>query len=190
MISSSQQSDEPIIRAEFSRKLITYWNLNSVLAFVVSIIGIPLAPIWFFLIGPILYRKAFNRLSCELYPRRLVIRRGLIFRVEKTIPLTKIQDMTFRDGPILRALDLCKISVETAGQSAAPGMADADLTGLVNADEFKETVLKQRDSLDQNNARLPESNESIPTLDSAGAQQTLDEIKDILLRIESHLNSK
>ncbi len=191
MTNSPTKSEEPILRAEFSRKLILYWNINSSIVFLFTIIGIPIGLIWFFLVGPTIYRKAFARLSCELYPRRLVIRRGLIFRVEKTIPLTKIQDLTFRDGPILRALDLCKISVETAGQSAGPGMAEADLTGIINATEFKEAVLSQRDALDHSESRSEATSPTVaPNLDSAYTLQLLEEIRDSLVRIESHLHRK
>jgi putative membrane protein len=186
------QPEQPIIEAEFSKKLILYWNIQTSLVFALTIIGIPIGIIWFFFIGPILHAKAFERLACQLYPRKLVIRRGIWFRVEKTIPLSKIQDLTFRDGPILRALGLCNISVETAGQSAAPGTSDADLTGIIDAQKFKERVLSERDNIDYNpsikndSAALADS-QYTASLDGLETRQILAEIRDSLKRIEKRL---
>jgi membrane protein YdbS with pleckstrin-like domain len=39
-------------------------------------------------------------------------------------------------GPIMRALDLRKLTVETAGQSSGPGSLVA-LTGIVDAEGFR-----------------------------------------------------
>lgn len=183
------QHDLPIIEAEFSKKLILYWNIQTSLVFALTIIGIPIGIIWFFFIGPILHAKAYERLACQLYPRKLVIRRGIWFRVEKTIPLSKIQDLTFRDGPILRALDLCNISVETAGQSAAPGTSDADLTGIIDAQKFKERVLSERDNIDSNSSTRTASAgvsdlQSAASLEGSETRQILADIRDTLRRIE------
>lgn len=66
--------------------------------------------------------------------------------MEKTIPLENIQDLTFISNPILKALELRMLKIETAGQSNPRG-SDMKLVGIRDADEFKTRVLKQREML-------------------------------------------
>lgn len=68
-----------------------------------------------------------------------------MFREEKSIPLDKITDLTLKHGPVLRALGLVTLHIETAGQSTQAGAADAKLTGVVEARRFRDSVLEQRD---------------------------------------------
>jgi len=44
----------------------------------------------------------------------LEFKKGIFFRVEKTIPLENIQDLTFNEDPLLRYLDLRVLKIETA----------------------------------------------------------------------------
>ena len=44
-------------------------------------------------------RRSFEMLRCELHERTLVVKRGILFRVEKTIPLDKIQDLVDEGTP-------------------------------------------------------------------------------------------
>lgn len=74
--------------------------------------------------------------------------------------------------------------METAGQSG-PGSLVA-LTGIVDAEEFREAVLKQRDILAGKAFRL--SSESIPADSSQPSQiALLTEIRDSLRRLEDKL---
>lgn len=66
-------------------------------------------------------RLGFRLLRCALDDRHLNFRKGILFQVEKTIPLENIQDVTFIEGPLLRRFDLSILRIETAGQS--PGQA-------------------------------------------------------------------
>src|SRR5690606_14601290 len=129
---------------------------------------------------------------------RLRVRRGVLFRKTRTIPLDRIQDFTLLDGPIQRAFGLCTLRIETAGQSSPQGSADANLTGLMDAEEFQEVVLERRDRLVQQMAGAADASR---TADAAGtpdatqgapralpaAEQVLVEIRDLLRRMEEHL---
>jgi putative membrane protein len=68
------------------------------------------------------------------------------FRVEKTIPLENIQDLTFVVNPLLTVLGLKILKIETAGHSEKSG-ADMKLIGIQQAESFKEQVLQQREVL-------------------------------------------
>jgi len=77
--------------------------------------------------------------------RHLNFRKGILFQVEKTIPLENIQDVTFIEGPLLRRFDLSILRIETAGQS--PGQAhNMQLVGIVDAHRFREEILRRREA--------------------------------------------
>lgn len=145
----------------------------------VTFIGIPLIPFWV-LIAPYFINKYFDRLECELTTRSLRFKKGFIVQVEKTIPLDKIQDLTFKEGPILKKLGLSILKIETAGNSAQ-GAADLSLVGIINAHEFRTMVFDQRDRVTDNNS----SNSDLDGIESM--TDVLQDIRDSLKNIEGKL---
>lgn len=181
---------ETILRAaQFDSKLPKYWMANALIMMTVTIVFIPLIPFWL-IFGWKLHEKQYERLECHLTDRSLNLRKGLIFRVEKNIPLDKIQDVGLREGPLLRWLGLATLVVETAGQSSPQGGSDAQLVGVVDAPRFRDAVLDQRDavveSLRGNGAVFPAASESRPAADQD--TELLREIRDSLQRIEGRLS--
>ena len=61
--------------------------------------------------------RYLDRLSCTLTERTLEIRKGLLNRVESTVPLEKITDLQMFQGPIMRMLGLHGFRLETAQPS-------------------------------------------------------------------------
>lgn len=94
-------------------------------------------------------------------------------RVEKTIPLENIQDLTFIEGPILKAFKLAILKIETAGNSGS-ARADMRLMGIEGALDFRNRVMNQREKLRGGGGDGAESTEEI-----------LSEIREILKRIEA-----
>ena len=84
-------------------------------------------------------------MSARLLERKLVVKRGIIFVVEKSIPLEKITDVALSQGPIMRFFGLYRLSFETAGQSAEGALVS--LIGINDAEKFREAILKQKDNL-------------------------------------------
>ncbi|MFT5138440.1 MAG: putative membrane protein [Lysobacterales bacterium] len=178
-------NDETIIRqAEFDPKVRTYWLLSGALLCVVTLVGIPLLLIWI-PIGRMLTGHYLERMDCVLTEKALKVKKGIMVRVEKTIPLDKITDMAVVQGPIMRHFDICKLTVETAGQSG-PGALVA-LIGIVDAKSFREDVLAQRDIV-SNQSKLPTVN--IEQSSAAPVGDTLEEVRDSLLRIEKLLSTR
>lgn len=171
-----------IRKAEFDPKVKTYWLLSGVIICLVTIVGIPLLLLWIPL-GLLLTGKYLARMECVLTPKALEVKKGMLVRVEKTIPLEKITDMGMVQGPIMRRLGLYRLTVETAGQSG-PGGSLVSLIGIVDAKRFREAVLAQRDLLAdrKSSGTAPEPGASSPGRDTA-----LVEIRDCLLRIEGML---
>lgn len=167
-----------LVTAEFNPEIKKYLLVFSLLLLTASIVGIVLIP-FCLLIAPVLIRKYFDRLSCELTTRFLRFEKGVIFHLEKTIPLDKIQDLTFKEGPLLRAFGLSILKVETAGNTGQ-GASDLTLIGILDAADFRARVLEQRDVVTENNRS--ERGE----IDSPVAE-LLGEIRDSLRNIESHI---
>lgn len=173
-----------IQQAKFNPKVCTYWLLSGALAISATIVGIPLLLIWF-PVGLIFTKSYLSRMECELTDKALKVKKGILVRVEKTIPLEKITDMGMVQGPIMRAFDLHTLTVETAGQSGTGALVS--LTGIVDAPQFRETVLSQRDS---HGSLMPESQNKPGTALASDTAVLLTEIKDALLRIETILEER
>lgn len=166
--------------AEFNRKVRTYWLLSGAFICVVSVVGIVLLPFWL-IIGNYFTERYLQHMSCTLTDRSLKVTRGMLVRQEKTVPLDKITDLALIEGPIMRYLDLQAVKVETAGASS-PG-AFVTMVGIVEARAFRDTVLQQRDRVAAGRSLPSESEPGAPGGDSA----VLEEIRDVLLRIEGRL---
>ena len=134
-----------IAEAKFDKRLPTYFLLQALVPFFFSIVCIPIIPIWILFARPI-HRKQHENLACELTARTLNIRRGVLLKIQKSIPLDEITDLALNEGPILRYLGLCSLQIETAGGGGqGTSMGQAMLPGVVDADKFRDLVLEQRD---------------------------------------------
>ena len=165
-------------KAYFNPDIKKYMLLYGTLILFISIAGIPLL-ILYLPIAPFFIGKYFDRLECELTTRSLRFQKGFLFHTEKNIPLDKIQDLTFKQGPLLKAFGLSILKIETAGNSAQ-GISDLTLIGIVDAESFRSEVLEQRDKVTDN---IVSGNN--------GDQETLvilKEIRDSLHRLEQKLN--
>lgn len=165
-----------LYEGRFSPKLKAYMLLWSTLLLVATIAGIVLLPFWAVL-GTIWTRRYFESLDCILTERAVLVRRGVFFRNEMSIPLDKIQDISLREGPLLRYLGLAKLRIETAGQNVnASGSSEADLVGLMDVREVRDRILAQRD--------LVAEKGMITSGATEGTDDLLREIRDVLVRME------
>ena len=174
-------NEEIIWQADFNEKVETYWLLNGAVALLVSIIGIPLVPFWF-LLGRLVTRRYLSHMRCTLTTKSIHVAKGMFIRTEKTVPLDKITDLGLVQGPIMRYLGLQAITFETAGQSSAGALIR--LTGVVDTENFRQAVLKQRDHIVE---LLSEGRQPTQALQAPTDAAVLGEIRDSLLRIETLL---
>jgi len=169
---------EIIKKASFSSKIKTYILLSVAFVLLITIIGIPLLFFWFLGFGQYVSRRYYENLKCKLTTRHLIFSQGAFFKVEKTIPLENIQDLTFLQNPILNLLELRVLKIETAGGSNPHG-SDMKLIGIIEAEEFKQQVLDQREILVRNPDDHSTSAEKSETL------EVLLEIRDLLKDIKT-----
>ncbi len=175
-------TDHPVLReAAFDRGAIKkYYLWQPTIVLACSVVGIPLIP-FVLVITVLVMDRYLDRLSCTLTNRTLEIRKGLLNRVESTVPLEKITDLQMFQGPVMRVFGLHGFKLETAGQSAGPGASLVNMIGIRDTPGFRRAVLAQRDALADGGRRAAPEPAAAPDTD------VLREIRDVLVRIERRL---
>lgn len=163
-----------IMAVEFDKKIIVYWWMVSNFSLLITFVGIILMPIWIPL-GWFVHKKQYDHMSGALTDRSINMRMGWIFKKQQNIPLDKLTDVSIHEGPILNAFGVVRMQFETAG--AAPFI----LTGVKNANQFRDLVLQQRDSL------VSAPQQSAPSNDT---NDVLVEIRDILKQISENISNE
>ena len=110
------------------------------------------------------------------------IRKGVFTRAEAIIPLNRITDVRLHDGPLMRFYKLRGLKVETAGQGSGPGASESNLIGVVDAVEFRDAILRQRQQVLGAETSGPATFQ-VPA--STDVTALLTEIRDILGRMEA-----
>ena len=176
--SPSSVTGHTLLEARFDTNIIPYGRWWVSLLLLITVAGVPLIPFWWLFslwYGPEYYRRASARLTANA----LEIRKGVFARSEATIPLNRITDLRLHDGPLMRHYGLRGLKVETAGQSGGTGMSDSDLLGVIDAVEFRDAVLRQRQNL------LDSDTTGTDSPAAGGVAGLLTEIRDILARMEA-----
>jgi len=173
-------TQELIQKAEFNQKIKTYIFLLVAFFLTISVVGIPLLLIWFLGVGQHISKRFYESLECKLTKEHLEFKKGVLFKLEKTIPIENIQDITFIENPLLKYLDLNILKIETAGQSNPHG-SDMKLVGIIDSLAFKERIFHQRALIKNDN--LIETTEK-----GMGSEQIisiLEEIRNVLFDIKN-----
>lgn len=139
-------ADDNTVHARFNPLIKPFLVVQIGLTMMCTVVGIPLAIVWFLGLGRWWAQHYFDRLECELGPRSLRFRKGILVTTEKTIPLENIQDVTFIEGPLLRRFQLSTLKFETAGHSVGQA-ADMHLTGIIDAQNLRARILAGREAL-------------------------------------------
>lgn len=177
---------EIIYEAKFSPRLKTHWFLYVLYALAISVVGLILAPFWLLGVGYWWCNRYFRTLKCVITAKNLELRKGGLIRIEKTIPLDRIQDITLKEGPLLRALKLASVRVETAGQSGTEGVGDASVVGIMEPLDFRSHLLAQRERVVSSRNDLKKITWHASADDTV--QSLLTQILEVLTRIEKRLD--
>ena len=144
------------------------------------------------IIGAIIYWLLLPRIvanwSAQLTDRALIVRKGVFTKIEKTIPLEKITDLSSTQGPVMRLFDLKQLGVETAGQSGAAGASLVTLLGIRGTDDFRTRVLAQRDAITSGAPVAPVAEGSSSAAAASTGGNELADIASTLRRIEATLD--
>lgn len=189
-LAAMQPRDPILLSAQFDPRLETYFMLQAQALLLCTFIGIPIMPLWF-LFARGIHRRQYLALGCELTTRSLVVRRGHIFKVQQNIPLDKVTDLAVYEGPLLRALGLTSMRIETAGGGQATATGQAFLPGVVNLEAFRERVLAQRDAIVLGADAAPQMlDDGVRRVAPPASDDVLREIRDSVLRIERKLHER
>jgi putative membrane protein len=167
-----KRAPSDVLTAAFNPLIRPYLLLYVAAVLALTIVGIPLALVWLLGVGQWWAKHYFDRLSCELSQTELRFRKGILFQVEKTIPLENIQDVTFIEGPVLRQFNLSILKFETAGQSQGQAH-DMQLIGIVNAHAFRQQILERRRALKQRSGAAAPSEAGVATSEVQAEQLQL-----------------
>ena len=175
----SAVTGQTLMEADFDARYVSYvWWLGTIYL-LITVVGIVLIPFW--LAISVWYGPEFmKRISARLTTNALEIRKGVFARSEATIPLNRITEVRLHDGPLMRHCNLRGLKVETAGQGGGFGDSESNLIGVVDAVQFRDAILRQRQQV---LGRKAPSATSAAT--STEVTALLKEIRDILARMES-----
>lgn len=176
------QNETVLREASFNPRVRTYIFLVVLFYLVVSLVGLVLVPFWLLGLGQWLSKKYFHTLECKLSDKHLRFSKGLIFHIEKTIPLENIQDLSFFGGPILRAFGLTLIRIETAG-GGKNHFNVMSILGVNDAENYKLAILAQREKVVREKFAGPTgaaSDEGLSTRLLMDIKAELSEIKNVL----------
>ena len=137
--------EEPPWRATLAPAVTRYLFASRALGLLVSVIGIPLLPVWLLGFGQWYVREWVRRFSCTLTEERLHIQQGVFIRRQSDIPLDRVTDLQLYHGPLMRLLGVVGLKVETAGQGTT--QSEGNLIGIVDSAAFRDAVLRQRDAV-------------------------------------------
>jgi uncharacterized membrane protein YdbT with pleckstrin-like domain len=163
------------VLATFDPKLKVYLVLQIAFALTATMVGIVALPV-LVVVGPIWANLYFPTIEARLGERSLIYRHGVWFRREMNIPLDKIQDVSLHSGPVLDALGISTLKVETAGGGQTG--SSAILIGVKDAEAFRGAIITRRDEITLG---------AKPAAAAPADDQLLREIRDSLLRIEAAL---
>lgn len=175
-------ADAALLTANFDDKLKTYMLLQWVFVLVISFAGIPL--LLFVPLLRMLIKRQFAALSCEMTEKFLKVRKGILVKVEKNVPLEQITDLGIVEGPLMRMLGIKQLSVETAGQSSQGPLVK--LLAVEQVEQFRDGVLAQRDKL----RKTVQATGQLETQTGSAALPVQEKILATLQRIEVLLQSQ
>ena len=180
-------SEKIVKEASFNPAVKTYWLVSLLLFSTITVVGIPLLlisiPVFYSISG-----RSLAAMSASVTERKLVVKRGIFNKEEKSIPLEKITDVAMHQGPLMRMFNLYRLSFETAGQSA-PG-ALVSLIGINDAANFREIILDQKDNVIMGSQSHKKLMNDSNTEDSSDMTSLVESVKRIEALLEALISKK
>lgn len=84
-------------------------------------------------------RLYYQSMWYELREDEMSWRRGVWFRTTGIVPYNRITNLDLRQGPVMRALGISTLSIQTAGYSGQ-AMPEIKIEGIEHAEELREFV--------------------------------------------------
>jgi uncharacterized protein len=84
-------------------------------------------------------RLYYESMSYELHDDEMRWKRGVIFRRTGIVPYNRITNIDIMQGPVMRALGISTLSIQTAGYSGQ-ARAEIRIEAIVHAEELRELI--------------------------------------------------
>ncbi len=94
------------------------WGITGAVTLVMWLIAVPILMLW------------HKNLSFAIEPQRIVIRKGILTRIQQNIPFTMVTDFRLQRSLYDRALGIGSIQIQTAGQGVAGSGYEGKMAGL------------------------------------------------------------
>lgn len=104
------------------------WGITGTVALVMWLIAVPILVLW------------HKNLSYAIEPQRIVIRKGILTRIQQNIPFSMVTDFRLQRSLYDRALGIGSIQVQTAGQGVAGSGYEGKLAGLEDWEALHEDL--------------------------------------------------
>ena len=104
------------------------WGITGAAALLMWLIAVPILVLW------------HRNLSYAIEPQRIVIRKGILTRIQQNIPFSMVTDFRLQRSLYDRALGIGSIQVQTAGQGVTGTGYEGKLAGLENWGELHEDL--------------------------------------------------
>ena len=119
----------------------------------------------------------------ELRDDEMSWKRGVIFRTTGIVPYNRITNLDLRQGPVMRALGISTLSIQTAGYSGQ-AVPEIRIEAIERAEELRELIRSMvRSCSGRGDGTGTGGPEAIPA-GSAVSQQILEELRRIRMLLE------
>jgi uncharacterized protein len=141
----------------------------------------------FILVIVVLYliwvKMYYGSMWYELHDDEMRWRRGVIFRSTGIVPYNRITNIDIKQGPVMRALGISTVSIQTAGYSGAAA-PEIRIEAIVYADELRELIRNLVRSCSAGGDGTGTGKHNLQAPASSVHQQMLEELKSIHALIE------
>ena len=189
-----------LARASFESGLWVYFFWSITILSIVTVMGLVFLPFWI-CFGPSISKQLAGTYELTLHERVLVSKQGGVCgnccaRIEKTILLDRIQDLTITQDCLEKCTNLCTLQVQTAGSSAPQG-PELAIPGIRDPHVFRDLVLTQRHryvgsgpASDGLGVGTAPGGLSDPGIRSEQLSQALEPLAELLVQIKTILEKK
>lgn len=108
-------------------------------------IGLILAILYYFTLGPWLSKKQTQALKYWLEGTTLRADSGVFFLSRKAVPLDRVTDVVLAQGPLMKWCGIWNLKVQTAGTGNA--IPEITLYGLTQPEQIRDLLIKERDRI-------------------------------------------
>ena len=91
--------------------------------------------------------KEFQSQKCTVDDHRIHYSGGWINKVEKTVPLDRVQDLAIQEGCVQRYCGVSSLLVQTAGNSGPEARAELTLNSVVEPRRLRASIIQRRDAI-------------------------------------------